>query len=79
MNFVTGGYINHTIPLFRWPTGCPIGTTDGITTCFCDKYCSWDVCRVHQPPEGCPLVHSWEWNPDQKYWFARTKGHEFWK
>ena len=78
-SFLSGGYVNETLPLSRQLNGCPTDTLDGITTCFCDEYCSWDVCRVDEPPKKCPMVSSWEWNSNQNYWFARSQGNHLLK
>ena len=57
----------------RPPTGCPSGTVDGITTCFCEDHCSWSICRLKNPPKSCPGVESWKMNSFDTYWIAQGK------
>ena len=67
------GPIYQTLIPSRPSTGCPSGTIDGMTTCFCEDHCSWNVCRMSDPPIFCPSVESWKWNPLGRYWVAQGK------
>ena len=59
--------------------GCPRGTIDGVFTCFCEDHCSWDMCRLNEPPElclentfsSCDSCSSWEWDSIRNYWTAQ--------
>ena len=53
--------------------GCPKGTIDGFTTCFCEDHCSWNVCRLKNPPTTCPGAEIWKWNSLNMYWVAQGK------
>ena len=59
--------------------GCPEGTFDGISTCFCEDHCSWNMCRLNHPPGNClkrlsmTMVNNvtWQWDSKEKYWVAQ--------
>ena len=62
------------IPM-RQENGCPGGTIDGMTTCYCEDHCSWNICRLSEPPT-CQLDFEntnvrWAWNSDESYWIAQ--------
>ena len=60
--------------LQRPSDGCPEGTYDGMTTCFCEDHCSWEACRLLAPPFNCLSSMNggaiWAWNSSKKFWFA---------
>ena len=64
---------NQSLTPMRPIDGCPKGTIDGISTCFCEDHCSWKICRLNDPPIGCPRVISWQWNPTGIHWVAQGK------
>ena len=51
--------------------GCPLGTIDGGSTCYCEEHCSWHKCRLSEPPKDCPGVCNWEWDSLRMYWVAK--------
>ena len=61
------------------PDGCPEGTYEGKSTCFCEDHCSWNLCRLDQPNQNCLRKLSktlqnnvtWKWNLNEKYWVAQ--------
>ena len=59
----------------RPPNGCPEGTFDGATTCYCEDHCSWEVCRLLNPPLNCLLSMQgdafWSWDLIRKSWVAQ--------
>ena len=57
----------------RPSTGCPEGTFDGETTCFCEDHCSWNVCRLQFPPDYCSTSQKspWAWNTQGKFWVVQ--------
>ena len=63
---------NKSLVPIRPSEGCPEGTIDGITTCFCEDYCSWNICRLKHPPINCPMVMSWQWYSDGMHWMAQS-------
>ena len=65
------------VPL-RPNDGCPKGTIDGISTCFCEDHCSWHVCRLANPPMDCPKVVSWQMDSTLNYWVAQDKIGKNW-
>ena len=48
-------------------TGCPPGTFNGMHTCFCDDHCSWETCRLINPPFNClsSISHAMVWARDE--------------
>ena len=63
---------NQSLVPIRPNDGCPKGTIDGITTCFCEDHCSWNVCRLKHPPINCPMVMSWRWYSEGMHWMAQS-------
>ena len=63
-------------PLMRPSSGCPKGTVEGITTCFCEDHCSWEVCRLDRPPYRClPRINTaWVWDSEKLFWTAQETG-----
>ena len=61
----------------RPKTGCPNDTFDGLSTCFCEDHCSWEVCRLINPPYNCisniqgKVV--WAWDTIGETWVAQGK------
>ena len=55
--------------------GCPKGTFDGVTTCYCEDHCSWEACRLLNPPLNCLSNMKedgvWAWDSIQKFWVAQ--------
>ena len=49
--------------------GCP-------NTCFCEEHCSWEKCRLEEPPKGCieSLGGVWVKNSVENYWTAKFIG-----
>ena len=46
-------------------SGCPMGTFDSVSTCYCEDHCSWESCKLFHPPQYC-LEHMngdavWGW------------------
>ena len=60
-----------TSSLSRPNDGCPVGTVDGISTCFCSDHCSWNTCRLKIPPNECTSVASWRWDSQRLHWIAQ--------
>ena len=61
----------------RQENGCPNGTQDGKTTCFCEDHCSWNMCRLSEPPT-CQLDFEttkveWAWSPSKSNWIAQGR------
>ena len=58
--------------LKRPSSGCPKGTLEGLTTCFCEDHCSWERCRLETPPYDClPRTNTaWIWDSKKKFWAA---------
>ena len=54
--------------------GCPPGTFDGNSTCFCEDHCSWSVCRLDQPPINCPRADWWSWDARRMHYVAQVNG-----
>ena len=63
---------NQSLVPIRPNDGCPKGTIDGISTCFCEDHCSWNVCRLKHPPMNCPMVMSWQWYSEGMHWMAQS-------
>ena len=69
------------IAIDRPINGCPFGTIgcDKIEcpkACFCEDHCSWNKCKLENPPVGC-LGHSnrkWEYDEKELYWKTTFKG-----
>ena len=57
--------------------GCPQGTFDGLNTCYCEDHCSWETCRLLNPPQNCLSnignVAEWVWNAKKDFWVAQSK------
>ena len=55
--------------------GCPPGTFKGINTCFCEDHCSWEICRLINPPNGClsriETEAYWLWDNNEDVWVAQ--------
>ena len=75
INFDTIGPTSPNLLPSRPLRGCPAGTEEGITTCFCQDHCSWAVCRMKNPPENCPKVESWIWDYNNMYWTAQSNNY----
>ena len=56
-------------------SGCPLGTFKGIDTCFCEDHCSWEICRLINPPYGClsriGVEVYWLWDNNEDAWAAQ--------
>ena len=54
--------------------GCPPGTFESLSTCYCEDHCSWETCRLLNPPQNC-LTSSpeavWAWNTKENIWVAQ--------
>ena len=59
--------------------GCPSGTFKGIDTCFCEDHCSWEICRLTNPPKEClsRITGKAVWSLDDNAdgWVAQGKKH----
>ena len=59
----------------RPTSGCPYGTFDSLNTCFCEDHCSWDICRLVNPPNGCLSRIKgeviWVWDNNEDAWAAQ--------
>ena len=49
--------------------GCP-------NTCFCEEHCSWEKCRLEEPPKDCleKLGGVWVKHYVENYWIAEFTG-----
>lgn len=56
-------------------SGCPPGTFKGIDTCFCEDHCSWEICRLINPPKDCLSRidggAAWLWDDIEDAWTAQ--------
>ena len=56
-------------------TGCPFGTFDSLNTCFCEDHCSWETCRLINPPQDCLSKIDgeaiWAWDVVEDAWVAQ--------
>ena len=58
-------------PLNRPATGCPSGTHESLHTCFCEDHCSWEICRLRNPPKKCFSSQAkWAWDAVISAWVA---------
>ena len=59
----------------RPDNGCPEGTFDSWQTCFCEDHCSWEVCRLVNPPQSCLSKidgkTEWGWDNLTEAWAAQ--------
>ena len=65
------------IPKLPEGTTCPEGTTGAwaYATCFCSEpHCSWEKCRLSEPPDECLIGTGsiWLWDSQKNYWVAQT-------
>ena len=55
--------------------GCPAGTFRSLYTCFCEDHCSWETCRLSNPPQNCfSNMESevvWAWDTKKNAWVAQ--------
>ena len=79
--------VNGTTSAFRIPSrpenGCPT-TNFGCygndcnhpNKCFCEEHCSWDMCRLFEPPDMCliEVKGRWIWDSEKGYWVAQLGG-----
>ena len=44
-----------------------------LGTCTCDDHCSWDLCRLSNPPDDCLLGTNskWKWDKRKKAYVAQ--------
>ena len=42
-------------------------------TCFCEYHCSWDKCRLEDPPNECLFgtQSKWFWDSNKNFWIAQ--------
>ena len=65
----------------RPTNGCPVGTygcEDVIcpNTCFCEEHCSWNSCKLKNPPMSC-IFHAnskWEYDHHTHFWRRSSEG-----
>ena len=59
----------------RPASGCPSGTFDSLKTCFCEDHCSWETCRLINPPQDCLSRIDgeaiWNWDGVEHAWVAQ--------
>ena len=59
----------------RPASGCPSGTFDSLNTCICEDHCSWDACRLINPPQKClSRIYGdaiWNWDGVKHAWVAQ--------
>ena len=50
-----------------------VGVGDG--TCHCEDHCSWDLCRLTEPPDQClqGTNSKWQWDDVKSAWVAQIK------
>ena len=57
--------------------GCPQGTFDSLNTCYCEDHCSWETCRLLNPPQNClsntANESAWAWDSQKGAWVAQSK------
>ena len=54
--------------------GCPKGTFSNLQTCFCEDHCSWETCRLLNPPQNCLSSMdntAWAWDSIHDAWVAQ--------
>ena len=49
--------------------GCPLGTYGCLDekcpdTCFCEEHCSWEKCKLEDPPKNCLINAKRKWHLD---------------
>ena len=63
----------------RPASGCPSGTFDSMNTCFCEDHCSWEACRLINPPHNCLTRIDgeaiWFWDAVNDAWVAQGIMH----
>ena len=66
--------MNRIIPK-RPNSGCPFGTYNSLHTCFCEDHCSWEACRLLNPPLNCLTEFDkqavWAWDSVKYAWVAQ--------
>ena len=70
-NFVAGGdakdYILNVSTIPRAPyEDCEVSASyrNRYGVCTCNEHCSWDICRLLEPPDDCLLGTNSEWKWD---------------
>ena len=59
----------------RPASGCPEGTIDGLSSCFCEDHCSWEVCRLDEAPNTClPENFVWVFDTENHLWKSQHSG-----
>ena len=57
--------------------GCPQGTFNSLNTCYCEDHCSWETCRLLNPPQNClsdiAYESAWTWDSQKNAWVAQSK------
>ena len=57
--------------------GCPQGTFNSLNTCYCEDHCSWETCRLLNPPQNClsniANESVWAWDSQKDVWVAQSK------
>ena len=55
--------------------GCPMHTDKKtrVGTCSCEEHCSWDLCRLKEPPDDCLFEarSEWTWDYKKNAWVAQ--------
>ena len=58
-------------------SGCPTGTFNGLNTCYCEDHCSWQTCRLSEPPQKCLRNIAgeavWAWDAKRDVWVIQGK------
>ena len=53
--------------------GCSGDVCNDQSNCFCEEHCSWDVCRLEEPPNDClyGTKSIWKWDHLKNAWVAQ--------
>ena len=72
------------IPYTLTPEGCANkrnyrqfqlgGSSRHVQTCVCEDHCSWDMCNLAHPPQGClrNTTSNWYWDSVRDTWIAQV-------
>ena len=71
------------IPLLGCPRGARHRKAAGFLTCNCEDHCSWEACRLTNPPHNCISSMKkdtvWAWDSIKKFWVAQGKQYTKYK
>ena len=56
------------------PNKKPYKNVYDFQTCSCENHCSWDLCRLHDPPGQClaGTGSTWKWDILKSSWVAQV-------